>query len=318
MTWTKEREDEIRARIADPWPRTGRGADGRMLRDALSWLDAEREARQRAEALLATIDKHTAHNDPMQVTASALARSIQRAERERDEARSEAHGEATACRAAIATVESQRRVLGAIAGVMRCEPEDDDDLVEAVRRLAQERDEARAERDAIAAQLATLREAAERYAEVAEVPAGHLDTIQDLARDALRAALADLPGAVRERKERSAFDLADWFDAKARWSAEVFGPETGPQRYEAVVAHIRKELVEIERDPADLEEWCDVVMLAMDGAWRSAGADGAAFVAMLEGKHAINLVRVWRRGDDGVIEHVREEVAVLEDDGDPA
>lgn len=301
MTWTKEREDEIRARIADPWPRTGRGADGRMLRDALSWLDAEREARQRAEALLATIDKHTAHNDPMQVTASALARSIQRAERERDEAREKvemwrAFAKDEGVRAAR-TLGTGFRVNGEVMTA---------------------RDEARAERDALAAQLATLREAAERYAEVAEVPAGHLDTIQDLARDALRAALADLPGAVRERKERSAFDLADWFDAKARWSAEVFGPETGPQRYEAVVAHIRKELVEIERDPADLEEWCDVVMLAMDGAWRSAGADGAAFVAMLEGKHAINLVRVWRRGDDGVIEHVREEVAVLEDDGDPA
>jgi len=64
--------------------------------------------------------------------------------------------------------------------------------------------------------------------------------------------------------------------------------------------------------------WCDVAMLAMDGAWRSAGADGAAFVAMLEEKHAINIVRVWRRGADGTIEHVREEVAVLEDDGDPA
>ena len=57
MTWTKEREDEIRARIADPWPRTGRGADGRMLRDALSWLDAEREARQRAERLMDARDR---------------------------------------------------------------------------------------------------------------------------------------------------------------------------------------------------------------------------------------------------------------------
>jgi len=123
MTWTKEREDEIRARIADPWPRTGRGADGRMLRDALSWLDAEREARQRAEALLATIDKHTAHNDPMQVTASALARSIQRAERERDEARAAAD-------------EWERRETQALVDLGRAEAQ---------------RDEARAERDAIAA-----------------------------------------------------------------------------------------------------------------------------------------------------------------------
>ena len=312
MTWTKEREDEIRSRWA------GHSSD---VDAVFSWLDAEREARQRAEALLATIDKHTAHNDPMQVTASALARSIQRAERERDELLSD-WKEIDALPPVRAAFEEGMRLVDAvakaIADVHYAEGTPLFDAEVAKSFAEHERDEARAERDAIAAQLATLREAAERYAEVAEVPAGHLDTIQDLARDALRAALADLPGAVRERKERSAFDLADWFDAKARWSAEVFGPETGPQRYEAVVAHIRKELVEIERDPADLEEWCDVVMLAMDGAWRSAGADGAAFVAMLEGKHAINLVRVWRRDDDGVIEHVREEVAVLEDDGDPA
>ena len=201
MTWTKEREDEIRSRWA------GHSSD---VDAVFSWLDAEREARQRAEALLATIDKHTAHNDPMQVTASALARSIQRAERERDEARSEAHGEATACRAAIATVESQRRVLGAIAGVMRCEPEDDDDLVEAVRRLAQERDEARAERDAIAARYDALRAAAERLGACEDHAAAccaswcSLCQAEVASGERLRAAIAYPDGAARERAERQA------------------------------------------------------------------------------------------------------------------
>jgi len=167
MTWTKEREDEIRSRWA------GHSSD---VDAVFSWFDAEREARQRAEALLATIDKHTAHNDPMQVTASALARSIQRAERERDEARAAAD-------------EWERRETQALVDLGRAEAQ---------------RDEARAERDAIAARYDALREAAESYAEVAEVPAGHLDTIQDLARDTLRAALADLPGAVREREARQA------------------------------------------------------------------------------------------------------------------
>ena len=176
MTWTKEREDEIRARIADPWPRTGRGADGRMLRDALSWLDAEREARQRAE-------------------------------RERDELLSD-WKEIDALPPVRAAFEEGMRLVDAvakaIADVHYAEGTPLFDAEVAKSFAEHERDEARAERDAIAAQLATLREAAERYAEVAEVPAGHLDTIQDLARDTLRAALADLPGAVREREARQA------------------------------------------------------------------------------------------------------------------
>ena len=167
MTWTKEREDEIRSRWA------GHSSD---VDAVFSWLDAEREARQRAEALLATIDKHTAHNDPMRVTASALARSIQRAERERDEARAAAD-------------EWERRETQALVDLGRAEAQ---------------RDEARAERDAIAARYDALREAAESYAEVAEVPAGHLDTIQDLARDTLAACLAYPDGAARERAERQA------------------------------------------------------------------------------------------------------------------
>ena len=129
MTWTKEREDEIRSRWA------GHSSD---VDAVFSWFDAEREARQRAEALLATIDKHTAHNDPMQVTASALARSIQRAERERDEARAAAD-------------EWERRETQALVDLGRAEAQ---------------RDEARAERDAIAARYDALREAAgERFAE---------------------------------------------------------------------------------------------------------------------------------------------------------
>lgn len=104
------------------------------------------------------------------------------------------------------------------------------------------------------------------------------------------------------------FDLLEFYARRAEWSAQTFGPG---DRAKGVVAHIRKELVEIEAKPSDLEEWVDLVFLAMDGAWRSAGADGPRFVAALQAKHAKNAARTWpdRRtaGPDQPIEHVRTD-----------
>ena len=148
-----------------------------------------------------------AHAISRRLAETALARSIQRAERERDELLSD-WKEIDALPPVRAAFEEGMRLVDAvakaIADVHYAEGTPLFDAEVAKSFAEHERDEARAERDAIAAQLATLREAAERYEEVAEVPAGHLDTIQDLARDTLRAALADLPGAVREREARQA------------------------------------------------------------------------------------------------------------------
>lgn len=86
------------------------------------------------------------------------------------------------------------------------------------------------------------------------------------------------------------FDFARFFDSKARWSLDTFGPG---DRYAGVIAHIRKELEEIEKAPTDLVEWVDVIFLAMDGAWRSAGADGEDVVRAMLAKHDRNLRRAW-------------------------
>lgn len=128
-----------------------------------------------------------------------------------------------------------------------------------------------------------------------------------------RADAAELAMAAREAEaaERSQaapppFDLLKFYDQRAEWSAATFGPG---DRAKGVVAHIRKELVEIEAQPDDLEEWVDLVFLAMDGAWRSAKADGPRFVAALLAKHAKNAARTWpdwrAAGPDQPIEHVR-------------
>ncbi len=89
------------------------------------------------------------------------------------------------------------------------------------------------------------------------------------------------------------------------WSNKTFGPG---MRTQGVVDHIRKELIEIEAKPSDLEEWIDVVMLGLDGAWRS-GATPDQIAEALAAKLAKNKAREWpnwRTADpDKAIEHVR-------------
>lgn len=110
----------------------------------------------------------------------------------------------------------------------------------------------------------------------------------------------------------SAFDLADWIDEKHSWSLATFGPGA---RFAGVLAHIRKELAEIEAAPGDLREWIDVILLALDGAAR-AGYNGAAIVAALQAKQRQNTERQWPaptpENHDQAIEHIKPQDGVAE------
>ena len=100
------------------------------------------------------------------------------------------------------------------------------------------------------------------------------------------------------------FDLARFYDEKAAWSRKTFGAAS----YSGVLKHLAKELVEVTAKPSDLEEWADIVLLALDGASRHAGATGEEFVAALQAKQQKNLARKWAPPcEDGVSEHDRSE-----------
>jgi hypothetical protein len=73
------------------------------------------------------------------------------------------------------------------------------------------------------------------------------------------------------------FNLVEHLERQRAFSAVVFGP--GDRRH-GIVDHIRKELQEIEAAPWDTEEWVDVILLALDGAWRT-GAESVDIVAAL-------------------------------------
>lgn len=98
------------------------------------------------------------------------------------------------------------------------------------------------------------------------------------------------------------YDLVAHLLRQMAWSHATFGP--GP-RVEGVSDHIRKELHEVALSDGSLEEWIDVVILALDGATRAAAfttEDGkrrdperAAWLVIhaLKSKQARNEARVW-------------------------
>jgi hypothetical protein len=105
------------------------------------------------------------------------------------------------------------------------------------------------------------------------------------------------------------FNFATHLCRQRDWSVKTFGPGS---RAQGVVDHIRKELCEIEADPGDLKEWIDVVILALDGAWRS-GAQPHEIIEALVAKQIKNEGRTWpnwRTADPNkAIEHDRSHDA---------
>lgn len=100
-------------------------------------------------------------------------------------------------------------------------------------------------------------------------------------------------------------DLVAHLHRQRMFSLRTFGPGERPGMN---VAHIRKELIEIERNPRDMEEWVDVALLAFDGALR-AGHEPASVALELATKLTTNELRQWpdwRTAAPGApIEHVR-------------
>lgn len=105
------------------------------------------------------------------------------------------------------------------------------------------------------------------------------------------------------------FDFIQYIWDQRLFSYVTFGPGS---RTEGIVDHIRKELKEIEKNPLDLMEWTDIMILALDGAWR-AGYTPREIAQALEQKAKINRERKWpdwRTVPEGkAIEHVRDDEA---------
>lgn len=101
------------------------------------------------------------------------------------------------------------------------------------------------------------------------------------------------------------FSLAKHMARHIAFSERTFGPG---MRTRGVCDHIRKELLEIEKDPRDVKEWVDVILLGLDGAWRT-GATPEQIIDEIQRKQTKNEGRTWpdwRTAEPGkAIEHVR-------------
>src|SRR6185369_15581595 len=89
------------------------------------------------------------------------------------------------------------------------------------------------------------------------------------------------------------------------FSYKTFGPG---ERTEGVVDHIRKELEEVLENPRDISEWADIIILAIDGAWR-VGFEPQEIIEAVQNKLIKNEKREWpdwRTAEPGkAIEHIR-------------
>jgi hypothetical protein len=89
--------------------------------------------------------------------------------------------------------------------------------------------------------------------------------------------------------DRKKFDLEKWLVEQEVWSSRTFGHG---RRTNGICSHIQKELIEIADAPDDLMEWIDVVILALDGAWRT-GHTASEITQALEDKQRVNINRAW-------------------------
>lgn len=105
-------------------------------------------------------------------------------------------------------------------------------------------------------------------------------------------------------------DLVEHLYRQRDFSIKTFGPG---QRCNGILDHIQKEMLEIRENPCDLFEWIDVIILALDGAWRAGWSPEQIAAALLK-KQTINENRRWPDWEtlprDGrAIEHIREHDA---------
>lgn len=110
------------------------------------------------------------------------------------------------------------------------------------------------------------------------------------------------------RTEPPFFDLIAHLLNQQEFSIRTFGPPGEGQKPEGVVAHLKKEIQELEHNSKDKTEWIDVAILAFDSLIKL-GASPEEIASLLVAKQIHNEQRKWpdwRKTDlSKAIEHVR-------------
>jgi len=99
------------------------------------------------------------------------------------------------------------------------------------------------------------------------------------------------------------FNFKEFIERKMKWSFETFGE----QEVCGVIDHIKDELLEVKENPEAIEEWIDIILLAIDGASR-VGFSADDIINELERKLQINTSRRWEGVEKGTsaIKHIKD------------
>ncbi|MCK5019171.1 MAG: DUF550 domain-containing protein [Candidatus Peribacteraceae bacterium] len=110
------------------------------------------------------------------------------------------------------------------------------------------------------------------------------------------------------------FDFKAYLEVQRKWSEIVFGHGT---RTEAILKHIADESDEVRAEPHDLEEWIDIVILALDGAWW-AGYTPEEIMLKMCYKQQKNLKRKWHvpNSENEPVMHIKNEAQLTSIDED--
>ena len=96
--------------------------------------------------------------------------------------------------------------------------------------------------------------------------------------------------------------LENYQERLIAWSSKTFG---AGKRTLGILKHILKEVQEVSKAPDDLEEWIDLMILALDGYWRHGGQTDDLLPALVA-KLAKNEARTWPPPtEDEPVEHKR-------------
>ena len=96
-------------------------------------------------------------------------------------------------------------------------------------------------------------------------------------------------------------DLTAYLERQKKWSERTFGIG---KRTIGVTKHIEAEIEEIRQEPSNSKEWIDIIILAVDGYWRSGGDN---LELDLLNKQQKNFMREWPKpeSEDVPSMHVR-------------
>lgn len=98
-------------------------------------------------------------------------------------------------------------------------------------------------------------------------------------------------------------ELQSLQDVICQWADAQFGLGREPS---AVIAHLKKEVIELDETPNDLMEYADCFILLLQAA-KLAGYDTYKLMDAAFTKHEINKNRKWGAlNPDGSVEHVEE------------